>query len=98
MSAVWGLAYGGGNFGLKGAIADAVLERGGEVIGVIPEDWLKRRSSIKSVDSIHERKALMAQISDGFIALPGGFGTSDEFYEILIWAQFGPAPKAVWDS
>jgi uncharacterized protein (TIGR00730 family) len=90
-----GLVYGGGNVGLMGVIADAVLERGGEVIGVIPEDLVKKEvahkglSDLRVVGSMHERKALMASLSDGFIALPGGFGTLDEFCEILTWAQLG---------
>lgn len=90
-----GLVYGGGRVGLMGAIADAVLERGGEVIGVIPEDLVKKEvahkglSDLRVVGSMHERKALMARLSDGFIAMPGGFGTLDEFCEILTWAQLG---------
>ncbi len=90
-----GLVYGGGRVGLMGTIADAVLEGGGEVIGVIPEDLVKkelahdRLTDLRVVGSMHERKALMASLSDGFIALPGGFGTLDEFCEILTWAQLG---------
>ena len=90
-----GLVYGGGRVGLMGAIADAVLERGGEVVGVIPEDLVRKEvaheglSDLRVVSSMHERKALMASLSDGFIALPGGFGTLDEFCEILTWAQLG---------
>lgn len=90
-----GLVYGGGRVGLMGTIADAVLERGGEVIGVIPEDLVKKEvahkglSDLRVVGSMHERKALMARLSDGFIAMPGGFGTLDEFCEILTWAQLG---------
>ena len=74
--------------GLMGVIADAVLERGGEVIGVIPEDLVKkevahqRLTDLRVVGSMHERKALMASLADGFIALPGGFGTLDEFCEM----------------
>jgi uncharacterized protein (TIGR00730 family) len=90
-----GLVYGGGRVGLMGTIADAVLERGGEVIGVIPEDLVKKElaheglTRLRVVGSMHERKALMASLSQGFIAMPGGFGTLDEFCEILTWAQLG---------
>ena len=90
-----GLVYGGGKVGLMGTIADAVLERGGEVIGVIPEDLVKKEvahkglTDLRIVGSMHERKALMARLSDGFIAMPGGFGTLDEFCEILTWTQLG---------
>lgn len=90
-----GLVYGGGRVGLMGTIAGAVLERGGEVIGVIPEDLVKKElaheglTSLRVVGSMHERKALMARLSDGFVAMPGGFGTLDEFCEILTWAQLG---------
>lgn len=88
-----GLVYGGAGVGLMGAIADAVLERGGEVIGVIPRDLVKKELAHKNlkdlrvVGSMHERKSLMERLSDGFIALPGGFGTLDELCEILTWAQ-----------
>jgi uncharacterized protein (TIGR00730 family) len=90
-----GLVYGGGKVGLMGTIADAVLERGGEVIGVIPEDLVRKEvaheglADLRVVGSMHERKALMERLSDGFIAMPGGFGTLDEFCEILTWAQLG---------
>ena len=90
-----GLVYGGGNVGLMGIIADAVLAEGGEVIGVIPQSLVDREvahqnlSKMHIVNSMHERKALMADLSDGFIALPGGMGTFDEFCEILTWAQLG---------
>jgi uncharacterized protein (TIGR00730 family) len=90
-----GLVYGGGKVGSMGTIADAVLERGGEVIGVIPEDLVRKEvaheglTDLRVVGSMHERKALMAKLSDGFIAMPGGFGTLDEFCEILTWAQLG---------
>lgn len=89
------LVYGGGNVGIMGVIADAVLEVGGHVIGVIPQA-LKRRelahaglTELHVTSSMHERKALMAELSDGFIALPGGLGTFEEFLEILTWAQLG---------
>ncbi|MCX5788135.1 MAG: TIGR00730 family Rossman fold protein [Elusimicrobia bacterium] len=90
-----GLVFGGGRVGLMGAIADAVLAAGGEAIGVIPEDLKKKElahtglSDLRVVGSMHERKALMERLSDGFIAMPGGFGTLDEFCEILTWAQLG---------
>ncbi len=88
-----GLVYGGGKVGLMGAVADAVLAAGGEVIGVIP-DFLEAKevghrglTELRVVGSMHERKAMMAALSDGFIALPGGYGTLEEFGEILTWAQ-----------
>jgi uncharacterized protein (TIGR00730 family) len=90
-----GLVYGGGNVGLMGVIADAVLEKGGEVIGVIPEALVHRElahravSEMIIVNSMHERKAKMAALSDGFIAMPGGYGTFEEFCEIITWAQLG---------
>lgn len=90
-----GLVYGGGNVGLMGVIADAVLEAGGEAIGVIPQALVAREvahqnlTQMHIVNSMHERKALMAELSDAFIALPGGMGTFDEFCEILTWAQLG---------
>jgi uncharacterized protein (TIGR00730 family) len=90
-----GLVYGGGNVGLMGAIADSVLEAGGEAIGVIPEHLMtleighQRLTKLHIVHSMHERKALMADLSDGFIALPGGFGTLEEFCEVLTWSQLG---------
>jgi uncharacterized protein (TIGR00730 family) len=90
-----GLVYGGGSVGLMGVIADAVMTDGGEVVGVITKQLValevahKGLADLKVVDSMHERKALMAELSDGFIALPGGFGTMDEFCEIVTWAQLG---------
>lgn len=90
-----GLVYGGGNVGLMGAIADAVLKAGGEAIGVIPAHLMTREIGHKGltqlhiVHSMHERKALMADLSDAFIALPGGFGTLEEFCEVLTWSQLG---------
>lgn len=89
------LVYGGGCVGLMGVLADAMLERGGRVIGVIPHTLMVREvghrglTELKVVDSMHERKALMAELSDGFVALPGGFGTLEELFEILTWAQLG---------
>lgn len=91
----WQLVYGGGRIGLMGALADAALAAGGDVIGVIPETLARREvahtglTQLCRVDSMHARKALMAQLSDAFIALPGGFGTLDELCEILTWAQLG---------
>lgn len=89
------LVYGGGEVGLMGVLANAVLEHGGRVIGVIP-DWLARHeiahpdlTELHVVDSMHARKALMADLSDAFIAMPGGFGTLDELFEMLTWAQLG---------
>ena len=90
-----GLVYGGGNVGLMGVIADEILAQGGEVIGVIPQSLVKREVAHQNltkqhiVNTMHERKALMAELSDGFIAMPGGMGTFDEFCEILTWAQLG---------
>jgi len=89
------LVYGGGRVGLMGTIADAVLANGGEVIGVIPESLVAKEvahlglKDLRVVPSMHERKALMAELADAFVALPGGFGTLDEFAEILTWAQLG---------
>jgi len=90
-----GLVYGGGNIGLMGVLADAMLAAGGEVIGVIPRSLVAREvahhgvSELRIVDTMHQRKALMNDLSDAFIALPGGFGTLDEFFEILTWSQLG---------
>lgn len=90
-----GLVYGGGDVGLMGKIAHAVFKQGGEVIGVIPRALADKEvaytelSDLRIVDSMHERKALMAELSDAFIALPGGLGTLEEFFEVLTWAQLG---------
>lgn len=90
-----GLVYGGGKLGLMGSLADAVLSAGGEVVGVIPEHlmaWEVGHSGLTElhvVRSMHERKELMADLSDAFIALPGGFGTLEEFCEVLTWTQLG---------
>lgn len=90
-----GLVYGGGNVGLMGTVADAVLATGGQVIGVIPEFLAAKEiahpglSKLHVVESMHDRKALMAELSDGFIALPGGYGTLEEFCEVLTWGQLG---------
>jgi uncharacterized protein (TIGR00730 family) len=90
-----GLVYGGATVGVMGAIADAVLEAGGEAIGVIPKSLAVKElahenlSELHVVASMHERKAMMAELSDGFVALPGGWGTLEEIFEILTWAQLG---------
>jgi uncharacterized protein (TIGR00730 family) len=89
------LVYGGGQVGLMGTLADATLEEGGEVIGVIPEALVAKEiahtgiSELHVVGSMHERKKLMADLSDGFVTLPGGYGTLEEFLEVLSWAQLG---------
>lgn len=90
-----GIVYGGGNVGLMGVLADTAMAAGGEVIGVIPHALFAKEvghagiPDLRIVDSMHERKALMADLADGFIAMPGGWGTFDEFCEILTWAQLG---------
>ena len=90
-----GLVYGGGNVGMMGELANAVVAAGGKVTGVIPEALMAREvaltelDDLRVVDSMHSRKALMADLSDGFIALPGGIGTLEEFIEVLTWAQLG---------
>ena len=96
-----GLVYGGSNIGLMGALADAVLKSGGHVTGVIPQSLVDREvahgglSDLRIVESMHERKALMADLADGFVALPGGYGTFDELCEILTWAQLGIHTKPI---
>ena len=90
-----GLVFGGGKVGLMGVIADAVLAAGGEVIGVIPEALKVREvvheslPDLRVVGSMHERKAVMSTLADGFVALPGGFGTFEEFCEVVTWTQLG---------
>ena len=90
-----GVVYGGSRVGLMGLLADAALAAGGQVIGVIPRALVAKEvahtglSDLRVVESMHARKALMADLSDAFIALPGGFGTLDEFCEILTWTQLG---------
>jgi uncharacterized protein (TIGR00730 family) len=90
-----GVVYGGGKVGLMGTLADAALEAGGEVIGVMPKDLIDREighdglTELRVVGSMHERKALMAELSAGFIALPGGAGTLEELIEIYTWSQLG---------
>jgi uncharacterized protein (TIGR00730 family) len=96
-----GLVYGGARVGLMGVVADAALAAGGEVIGVLPRALMTKElahpglHALHVVDSMHARKALMAELADGFIALPGGFGTLDELFEILTWAQLGIHRKPV---
>jgi uncharacterized protein (TIGR00730 family) len=95
-----GIVYGGGRVGLMGAVADAALAAGGDVIGVIPQALVDKEVShrgladLRIVKSMHERKALMAELSDAFIALPGGFGTLEEFCEVVTWSQLGLHRKA----
>lgn len=89
------LVYGGGNVGLMGTLADAVLDAGGKVIGVIPRQLVEREvahpglTEMHVVDTMHQRKTKMYALSDAFVALPGGFGTMDEMFEMLTWAQLG---------
>lgn len=95
------LVYGGGSVGLMGEVADAVLASGGEVIGVIPHALWAREvghrglTDLRIVDTMHERKAMMADLADAFIALPGGLGTLEEIFEIWTWAQLGLHTKPV---
>lgn len=90
-----GLVFGGGCVGLMGVIADAMLAGGGHVVGVIPQALVARElahhgvQDLRVVSSMHERKALMADLSDGFIAMPGGFGTFEELCEVITWTQLG---------
>ena len=96
-----GLVYGGGSVGLMGVLADGVLAAGGEVVGVITEQLFQAEvahrglTSLEVVTSMHERKARMADLADGVVVLPGGFGTVDEFAEILTWNQLGITAKPV---
>lgn len=96
-----GLVYGGGKLGLMGAVADAVLEAGGQVTGVIPQGLVEAEvahrglSALEVTDTMHTRKARMAEIATGFIALPGGFGTYEEVLEVLTWNQLGFIAKPV---
>ena len=95
------LVYGGGSIGMMGSVARAALSAGGRVIGVIPEQLERKELAQKGltelhvVGSMHERKALMAERADAFVALPGGYGTLEEFFEVLTWAQLGFHPKPV---
>jgi uncharacterized protein (TIGR00730 family) len=107
-----GLVYGGGRVGMMGAVADAALAAGGEVIGVIPRRLVDRElahrgvSELRVVETLHERKAMMADLSDGFIALPGGLGTLEELAEVASWSQLGLhakpigllGPDGYWDA
>jgi len=94
-----GLVYGGASVGLMGVLANATLEAGGEVIGIIPQRLVEKEiahrglSDLRVVGSMHERKALMAELSDGFVALPGGIGTLEELFEVWTWAQLGSHGK-----
>jgi uncharacterized protein (TIGR00730 family) len=96
-----GLVFGGGSIGLMGVLADAVLAAGGDVTGVIPQALVDRElayhgcTTLHVTTSMHERKALMADLSEGFIALPGGIGTLEEMFEIWTWAQLGDHAKPV---
>ncbi|MCX6857220.1 MAG: TIGR00730 family Rossman fold protein [Verrucomicrobia bacterium] len=96
-----GIVYGGGNVGIMGVIADAALAAGGEIIGVIPESLLAKElghtgcTELHVTRSMHERKQMMVDLSDAFIALPGGFGTLDELFETLTWLQLGFHGKPV---
>lgn len=96
-----GLVFGGGSVGLMGVLADGVLAAGGEVVGVIPEALALREvahagvTTMHVVTTMHERKALMADLSDAFVAMPGGFGTFEELFEITTWSQLGIHTKPV---
>ena len=96
-----GIVYGGGRLGLMGALADAALAEGGEVIGVIPREMVSREvahhgcSTLEVVSSMHERKARFTELCDGFVTLPGGVGTMDELWEAVSWAQLGYHAKPV---
>ena len=96
-----GLVYGGSSVGLMGAMADAVIASGGEAIGVIPRSMVDREiahtklSALHVVETMHERKQRMADLSDAFVALPGGLGTLDELFEIYTWAQLGMHEKPI---
>jgi uncharacterized protein (TIGR00730 family) len=100
-----GLVFGAGHVGLMGILADAALAAGGEVIGVIPQGLVdrelahRRLTELRVVETMHQRKALMAELSDAFVALPGGYGTLDETFEILTWAQLGlhAKPVGMWN-
>ena len=96
-----GVVYGGGRVGLMGELADGVLAAGGQIIGVIPRGMVDRElahpglSELRIVESLHERKAVMAELADAFIALPGGLGTLEELAEVLSWAQLGLHAKPI---
>jgi uncharacterized protein (TIGR00730 family) len=94
-----GVVYGGASVGLMGAVADAAMEAGGEVIGIMPKSLAQREithnnlTDLHIVNTMHERKAMMAHLSDGFISLPGGAGTMEEFFEVFTWAMIGEHKK-----
>jgi uncharacterized protein (TIGR00730 family) len=96
-----GLVFGAGHIGLMGVVADAVLAAGGDAVGVIPQALVdkelahRRLTELRVVDTMHQRKALMADLADGFAALPGGYGTADELFEVLTWAQLGLHAKPI---
>lgn len=96
-----GLVYGGGRVGIMGAVSRGVMDAGGEVIGIIPHFLLKKEvgdrdiTDLEIVDTMHERKARMVSLADGFVILPGGLGTLDEFFEILTWRQLGLHDKPI---
>ena len=96
-----GVVYGGGRVGLMGVVAESALDAGGEVIGVIPQDMVDRElahrgaTELRIVGTLHERKAVMAELSDAFIALPGGLGTLEELAEVISWAQLGLHAKPI---
>ncbi len=96
-----GLVYGGGSVGLMGVVADAVLAAEGEVVGIIPRAMATKEiahqglADLRVVESMHERKALMEELADGFVALPGGFGTLEELLEMITWAQLGIHRKPI---
>lgn len=96
-----GLVYGGGNVGLMGVVADAALAAGAEVVGVIPRALVARElghqglTELRVVATMHERKAVMAELADAFVALPGGLGTLDELFEVMTWAQLGLHQKPI---
>jgi len=95
------VVYGGGRVGLMGVVAESALDAGGEVIGVIPQDMVDRElahsgaTEMRIVGTLHERKAVMAELSDAFIALPGGLGTLEELAEVISWAQLGLHAKPI---
>ncbi|MFP5518962.1 MAG: TIGR00730 family Rossman fold protein [Bdellovibrionia bacterium] len=95
------LVYGGGHVGLMGTIADSVIQNGGKVIGVIPQKLVDKEQAhhsiqdLRIVEDMHQRKAMMANLSDAFIALPGGFGTLEELFEVLTWSQIGYHQKPI---
>src|SRR5699024_4320577 len=95
------LVYGGASIGLMGEVANAVIEHGGEVVGIMPKKLFdgeivhRQLTKLIEVDSMHERKAMMHELADGFIALPGGLGTLEELFETLCWSQIGIHQKPV---